>query len=451
MSEAELHVLQGRMHQGKLNKAARGALFSHPPTGYMRDPYQGLILDPDEQVRLVIQLIFKKFTELGSINAVTRYLRKNDICLGFHPYFGEQRGTLQWRRAHRGTVRQILRNPLYAGAYVYGRFPVDPKKKYSGRASRQRWQANPENWQVLLKDRLPAYITWEQFEKNCRQLTANYARVNRPGVPRNGAALLNGILRCAKCGGRMKEVEDAEAAHSEFLKQRPETLTSQQKQLILALVSDIPTLRHASTTQPTDQQTIIRLLVEEVVVDIQGASERFEVAIRWQGGYESRPIGIRPIHRLEQLHNYEQLRARAIELCRLRYSSRRIAEMLNEQGFRSPRHDRPFTDDSVNRLLRGQRPGAQCHWRTSFAKELREGEMWLRDLVVRLDWLYATLHTWVRLGWASARKVVEAGGMLALRADEAELDRLRQLRDYCRQYPRRAAPAILKTPRTGSS
>ena len=74
--------------------------------------------------------------------------------------------------------------------------------------------------------------------------------------------------------------------------------------------------------------------------------------------------------------------------------------------------------------------------------------MWLRDLAVRLSMSYAALHNWVRLGWVSSRKVLTAGGMLALMANDIELDRLRQLRDHCRRFPHQGAPAILKTPRT---
>jgi hypothetical protein len=487
---------------------------------------------------------------------------RNDIRLGFRPHYGDQRGQLQWRPACRGTIRQILRNPVYAGAYVYGRFPVDPKKKLTGRVARQRWEADPERWQVLIKDRLPAYITWDQFETNCRQLKTNYAYLrSRLGAPRNGTALLGGVMRCAKCGGRMsatyggrqhgfryscdhfglkdrgkccqalagpvvdelvvqqvfkvlepaalklscqaaeaiqqerdrlhrhwkqrltrahyesqlaqrryeavdpanrlvagtlesqweetlKDLEDAEAAHAEFLQQQPEALAQEQKETIFALASDIPSLWHAPTTLPADRQAILRLLIEQVTVETQGVSERFEVAVRWRGGYESRHSGIRPIHRFQQLHDYDHLLARAIELRRLRYSSRSIAKTLNEEGFRSPCQDRALTDDSVYRLLNGHRGSAHPRWCMSFANQLAKDEIWLRDLAMQLDMLPATLHTWVYRGWVLARKVATAGGMLAIQANEAELERLRALCDHSRQFPHRSPPAILKTPCT---
>jgi DNA invertase Pin-like site-specific DNA recombinase len=92
MSEAELHILQGRMLQGKMNKAERGELFSHAPAGYMRDEQAGMMLKSDEQARHVVQMVFDKFHECGSINAVLRYLSKNGIRLGLRPHCGAQRG-----------------------------------------------------------------------------------------------------------------------------------------------------------------------------------------------------------------------------------------------------------------------------------------------------------------------------------------------------------------------
>jgi hypothetical protein len=94
-----------------------------------------------------------------------------------------------------------LRNPIYAGAYVYGRRPTDPKKKKPGRPSTGKTVAKFGEWEVLLKDRLPSYITWDQFEKNKRQLEVN--TVQGTGAPRNGPSLLSGLLVCGRCGMRM--------------------------------------------------------------------------------------------------------------------------------------------------------------------------------------------------------------------------------------------------------
>jgi DNA invertase Pin-like site-specific DNA recombinase len=129
MSEAELHLLKQRMFQGKLNKARRGELGFTLPIGYIRRPSGEVILDPDEQVRNVVRLIFGKFEELGTLNAVLRYLVEHNIELGIRVRTGPAKGELEWRRPNRMTLQNLLKSPIYAGAYVYGRRQVDPRKK----------------------------------------------------------------------------------------------------------------------------------------------------------------------------------------------------------------------------------------------------------------------------------------------------------------------------------
>lgn len=203
LSEAELHILRQRMEQGRMNKARRGELLNHPPTGYVRGPTGDLQLDPDEQVQAVIRLIFRKFDELGSINAVLCYLVDNDIRLGIRPHWGPDRGTLQWRRPNRVTLTNLLHRPLYAGAYSWGLRPVDPRRKIPGRPSTGRRVARATECAVLIKDRWPAYITWDQYQANLKQMEDNRARWNFPGAVREGAALLKGLLVCGTCGRRL--------------------------------------------------------------------------------------------------------------------------------------------------------------------------------------------------------------------------------------------------------
>jgi DNA invertase Pin-like site-specific DNA recombinase/uncharacterized protein YndB with AHSA1/START domain len=203
MSEAELHILRGRLHQGQLNKARRGELFNHAPIGYVRLPTGEMALDPDEQVQAVVHLVFDKFEELGSEGALLRYLVRHGIRLGVRPHSGPNRGQLEWRRPCRGTLSHMLHHPIYAGAYSYGRRSTDPRRKIAGRPSTGRVVAPLEAWAVLRKDHLPAYITWERWEANQQQLAANQARAFARGAPRDGAALLGGLLRCGQCGSRM--------------------------------------------------------------------------------------------------------------------------------------------------------------------------------------------------------------------------------------------------------
>ena len=203
MSEAELHIMRGRLLAGLINKARRGELFNHLPMGYVLLSSGEVVLDPDEQAQSVARLVFKKFDELGSITSLLRYLARHDIRLGIRPHKGPNRGQLEWRRPSQMTLRNMLHHPMYAGAYVYGRRKVDHRRKVAGRPATGRTQLPRDQWLVLLKNRHPAYITWEQFESNQRRLEDNRARAGNLGAPREGSSLLGGLLVCGRCGGRM--------------------------------------------------------------------------------------------------------------------------------------------------------------------------------------------------------------------------------------------------------
>lgn len=129
MSEAELHILKQRMHQGKINKAKRGEPTFAVPSGYVRRPSGEVIFDPDEEVQRVVGLVFRKFEELGTLNALLRYLVRNGVKLGHRVHGLEGKGELEWRLPNRMTLQNMLKNPIYAGAYAYGRRQIDPRKK----------------------------------------------------------------------------------------------------------------------------------------------------------------------------------------------------------------------------------------------------------------------------------------------------------------------------------
>jgi DNA invertase Pin-like site-specific DNA recombinase len=203
ISEFELVTMRNRLNRGRLHKAERGELFHKVPCGYVKLPSGEVAFDPDEQARDVVRLIFDKFNELGSIYGVFHYLIRNGICLGMRLQSGPQRGQLTWRRPVLPTLNQMLHNPTYAGAYAYGRRQEGPKARAAGRHGRgQRWVPMSE-WKVLLKDRLPAYIGWEQYLANLRRLEQNRSLAGSPGTPRGGVALLTGLVACA-CGRRMR-------------------------------------------------------------------------------------------------------------------------------------------------------------------------------------------------------------------------------------------------------
>jgi DNA invertase Pin-like site-specific DNA recombinase len=204
MSEAELHILRTRLYQGKLNKARRGELFTCVPIGYIRSASGGIELDPDEQVRSVIQLIFERFAALGSVPKVQANLVAHRIEIGVRLHQGPQKGQLVWRASSRHHIYEILRHPFYAGAYVYGRVASVPKPSGSGRTHSTRRLARPEDWLCLLKDRVPAYISWEEYETNQKRLRENdCGRGASRCCPARYSTLLNGRLKCGRCGAAM--------------------------------------------------------------------------------------------------------------------------------------------------------------------------------------------------------------------------------------------------------
>jgi DNA invertase Pin-like site-specific DNA recombinase len=203
MSEMELHIMRNRLEHGRDNKARRGELFHGVPMGYVVLPTGELDFDPDEQARAVVQLVFDKFEELGTIYGVFYWLLKNDIQLPIRARTGAKKGQLDWRRPSIPTLAQMLRHPIYAGAYSYGRRPTDPKRKFAPNQGYRPW-VPMEQWRVLIKDHHPAYITWEQYLKNRKRIKQNQNRPDAPGVPRRGAALLPGVLVCGNCGRHMQ-------------------------------------------------------------------------------------------------------------------------------------------------------------------------------------------------------------------------------------------------------
>ena len=203
MSEAELHFLLARMHEGRLSKARRGELFNHASIGYVREPGRGLAFDPDEQAQQVVRLVFDQFDRQGSLHGLLRYLVHHGICLPVRPHFGPNRGKLEWHRPNRETLQNMLHHPVYAGYYRHGHRAVDPRRKVPGRPATGRTINKPEDCSVLLENRCPAYITPERFWANQKRLAANRARTEAAGAVRQGPSLLGGILRCGRCGQRM--------------------------------------------------------------------------------------------------------------------------------------------------------------------------------------------------------------------------------------------------------
>lgn len=204
MSEAELHQIRMRLHTGERQKAARGELRIPLPAGLIYAPTGGIMLNPDAQVQERIRLVFDSFMRLGSAKAAVRYLRQADLALPVRPLKGPAPHEIAWRDATDARVRNILKNPVYAGAYVYGRRCAAPEKRSEGGKNPTR--AVPrEQWEVCIQNAHPAYISWETHMAISDKLTDNVGnfKAGHRGMPRKGKALLQGIAMCGSCGRRM--------------------------------------------------------------------------------------------------------------------------------------------------------------------------------------------------------------------------------------------------------
>jgi DNA invertase Pin-like site-specific DNA recombinase len=202
MSEAELHWLRSRLNGGRLKKAESGELRLDLPTGYVYKKAGKIVFDPDEAV----QQLFETFESAGSARAVVRYFRDHELRFPTRELRGPEKGELHWQRLTPGRVSNVLHNPLYAGAYVYGRteLKIEPRPGQIRPVEKRVRRKNPKDWDVLIRDAHPGYISWDQYLRNQQRLEDNCTNhCKNRGAAREGAALLQGIVICGKCGRRM--------------------------------------------------------------------------------------------------------------------------------------------------------------------------------------------------------------------------------------------------------
>lgn len=541
MSEAELHILKQRMYQGKLNKARRGELGFLVPVGYVRRLSGEVALDPDEQVQQVVRLIFRKFEELGTINAVLQYLVRNNVQLGHRVREGLRKGELEWRRPNRMTLQNLLKNPAFAGVYAYGRRQVNPRRKVPGRPATGLVVMPRQEWKAFIEDRLPAYISSEQYERNLARLKTNQSRAGERSAVRHGSAILAGLLVCAKCGCRMHvsyggqgslprymcnalltnygqamcqslaisgldkavtaqvlqamqpaalelsleasenlEVEREELSrlwkqrleraayeseraarhyhlvdpenrlvarqlereweqelaeqkkleeeHHRYERSQPRGLSESEREEIRRLSEDIPALWNAPGTANAERKEIIRQVIDHIVVDVQGTSERVKLRVTWAGGLAMECEAIRPVAKLDQLSYYEALCDRVRTLAAAGSGAEDIARLLNEEGFRPPKRRETFGSQGVQDLMHRlglYRPRYQKRRRTG----LKENEWWLPDLAQEIPLPEVTLYTWLTRGWVRSRREETSNGRRwILWANDAEIENLRERR-----------------------
>ena len=508
MSEAELHLLRARLVGAQLHKARRGELWIRAPIGYVHDQDNRLMFDPDQQIHGAVRLLFETFRRLGAAQQVVRHFHREGILFPRRLPWGVRAGEVIWAEVENSRVLNILHNPRYAGAYVYGR---TRQKKLGSHVFYQRLPR--EQWKVFLPNAHPGYLSWQEFEGNQAKLLENangYGPDRRRSAPREGAALLQGMVVCGVCGLRMtvryhvrqghpvpdyvcqrrgietaqapcqsipgtgldeavaqvmleavtpaalevalevfkelrerkaeldrqrrRQVErarqEAELAQRHYLLVRPENrlvadaleqqwneklsqlarveqeytqtckadgleVSTQAREQILALASDLPRVWKDRRTSARDRKRMLRLLVEDVT--LVRDRKVIHIAIRWKGGATTeldRPVPPSASERFRTPADIvEQVRALATE-----QTTKEIARTLNGRCLRSGRGNK-FTRLSVKAILRAyQIDSLYDHLR-------KQGWLTAKETAAQLEIHYQTAKHYAIAGVLEARRV----------------------------------------------
>ncbi|MCP4537507.1 MAG: recombinase family protein [Chloroflexi bacterium] len=465
MGAAELHWLRNRLLGGKLEKARQGKLRLPLPTGLIYDSAGQTIFDPDEEVRRAVRLVLDLFDELGSAMAVVRHFATHQILFPTRYCGSVQDSELTWKPLSHRRVLDILHNPAYAGAYAYGRtqahITILPGE--TTRTEKRTRCLNPDDWSTLILDAHPGYITWDQFLRNQQQLDDNRpcrAKDHR-GAAREGAALLQGIVLCGRCGRRMtirylddgitpvyrcsgasrqfggptcqslrgddvdaavaqvfleamqpaqlevsiaalEQVEaracqidqqwqlrieraqyEADLARRRFFAVEPENrlvarslerdwneklggierlereyatsprptallVSPEERERILALAQDLPTIWHASTTTHVERKQLLRFLIKDVTLTRRETT--IHIGIRWQTGALTDLEIPRPKRAGEARRTDPTVVDRVRELAPT-HTDRQIAALLNQEGLITGQ-GKPFTNVKVRWVRR---------------------------------------------------------------------------------------------------
>jgi hypothetical protein len=216
--------------------------------------------------------------------------------------------------------------------------------------------------------------------------------------------------------------------HNRFRAQQPRMLQEKEREEIRKLSHSIPALWHASTTTDVERKTIVRQVIEKVVVHIVGHSEQVRIQIHWAGGHQSEHTMMRPVACWEQMSQYDKLKRWLQQLIKKGLTSTEIAEHLDRAGWRPPKGRAPVTAETVRRLLVRMGLCSVHRARAYCQPELRKNEWWVPDLAKRLRMPTVTLQSWIARGWVRARQLDGKQGRWIVWADAKELKELEQRR-----------------------
>lgn len=204
MSQAELHFIRARLQGGKRNKAQRGELRFPLPVGYVYGDEPGsVLLDPNVEVESAVRLAFRLFRETGTAYGVVRHFLRHNLGFPRRSYGGAWKGKIIWGKLRHSRVLSLLSNPSYTGAYVFGRYRGTKSISTEGQIQSKVQRQPIDSWQVLIQDHHPGYISWEEYLENRQMIERNQTNKRISGAAREGRALLQGLLLCARCGRRL--------------------------------------------------------------------------------------------------------------------------------------------------------------------------------------------------------------------------------------------------------
>ncbi|HEX2449538.1 MAG TPA: recombinase family protein, partial [Gemmatimonadales bacterium] len=270
MSEAELHLLAGRLHGAKQAAAGRGALRFPLPVGYVYDEARATVLDPDEEIQTAVRDVFAAFTAMGSAYGVVGAFAERRFPR--RAYGGAWAGEIRWGRLTHGRVLGILANPAYAGAYVFGRYRSRRTLRPDGTIRTQLIRLPLPEWAVLIRDHHPGYIGWEMYLAN-RERVAAHCTHHGARPEREGRALCQGIVRCGSCGRGMTTTYPAGKPAYDCSRTRSDhTKTPGCRSVLAAMVDEVVAHRLLQVVAP--EEIALALAAADEVADRQARSRR---------------------------------------------------------------------------------------------------------------------------------------------------------------------------------
>jgi DNA invertase Pin-like site-specific DNA recombinase len=397
MSEAELHQLKQRLQAGARHKAERGELPLPLPVGLLRLPDRTVVLDPDEEVQARIRLVLAKFAELGTAKAVVRYCQRAGLPLPARPVCGPAPWPLRWEPARGSRVLAILKNPAYAGAYVFGRTARDPTRRRPGHPQSGVVRRPLDECPVVLQDIYPAYLSWADFLQNQRRLRDNQSRYReaRPGVPRRGQALLQGIALCGQCGRRMHLSYSGPGGDSPVYKcsQAATEYGGPACQEVRALAVDAAVEALVLAALAPDRLAVALAAVEELAAEDRALGRQWQLRVE-RARYEAQ----RAERQYQACEPENRLVARTLEQ-QWEQALRRV-EQVEQEAAAWRRQQAPGLDAAGRDAILALGEDLPALWRASTttpADRKRLLRLVVRD--VALDQSRAVGQTWVQVNW----------------------------------------------------